>query len=111
MRVTCNDGEKEYKEWQVCEIGKQQYWHDDRIGDFSIEYTKAGGINSDLDGLHGPILRIKNINDWGSISLDEEAFSMDAASKYDYKEDGPWICYYNYNDGDVTADGKKREWG
>lgn len=113
MSVTCNDGKKEYTEWQVCEIEKRQYWRDDRIGDFSIEYTTAGGINSDLDGLHGPLLRVKTNNDWEAIDLDDldVAQSADAAEKHDYDKDGPRLCYYDFNDGSVTSDGKKREWG
>ena len=34
MSVWCDDGERKYDNPQVCEVGKQQYWTDDRIGDF-----------------------------------------------------------------------------
>ncbi|KAG8532950.1 uncharacterized protein KY384_002828 [Bacidia gigantensis] len=69
MSVECTDGKKEYNNFQVCEIGKQQKWHDDRIGDFSVEYTKAGGINSDTDGLTAPVLRFKGIGNWQDIDV------------------------------------------
>lgn len=43
----------------------------DQIGDFSVTYSKAGGIEGDkTDGLHSPILQFANINNWEPLDLD-----------------------------------------
>jgi hypothetical protein len=30
---------------QVCYVGGRQYLHHDKLGDFSVTYTKAGGVD------------------------------------------------------------------
>lgn len=39
-----------FNDWNVCYLDGEQFFHDDRVGDFSITFTKAGGVNSDEDG-------------------------------------------------------------
>jgi hypothetical protein len=36
--------------WNVCYLNGQQFFHHDLLGDFSVTFTQAGGINSDEDG-------------------------------------------------------------
>lgn len=111
MTVTCNDGEKKYDNFNVCEIGKQQYWNDDRIGEFSIEYSEAGGINSEKDGLHGPVLRIQGINNWEPLVLKDVAKNIqDEWTTAKAQKEGPRVCYYNYNQWS-GEDGKFLRWG
>ncbi|KAI4205312.1 MAG: hypothetical protein LQ346_001460 [Caloplaca aetnensis] len=96
MKVECNTGTHEYNKFQVCEVGDkekgdhQQYWHDPNIGDFSIQYTTTP------QGLAGPILRFKNINDWEPLVVDDIAKPKD--------ESGAQVCYYG-------VDGKSLWWG
>ena len=106
MAVTCEDVTKSYDDYKVCEVGKQQYWHDDRIGDFSIEYSKAGGINGEKkDGLHAPILRVKNIQNWEPIKVDDVAWYLED-SNYDHAKNGPRLCYYK-----LKETSQKLDWG
>ena len=49
----------------------RQYFHMDQIGDFSVTYSKAGGVDGDTtDGLHSPVLQFANINNWEPLDLD-----------------------------------------
>lgn len=42
-----------------------------KIGDFSIEYTQAGGVNGNKeDGLHHPVIKMANLNNWEPINVD-----------------------------------------
>ena len=61
-------------QWQVCYLGGRQYFHDDRVGDFSITWSQAGGVNGNTeDGLHHPILQLANIGDWDPLDVEENA--------------------------------------
>lgn len=31
--------------WNVCYLGGEQFMHDDAIGDFSVTFTEAGGVD------------------------------------------------------------------
>ena len=110
MAVTCDDGKKEYNNFQVCEVHKQQHWHDPRIGDFSIEYSKAGGINDGHDGLLGPLLRFKNINKWEVFDVDDVAISIDY-NDYTAKDGKSYVCWLNYHVNVSGQDSKKLDWG
>lgn len=40
----------------------RQYFNDPLIGDYSINYTQAGGVNGNTqDGLHHPILQVADV--------------------------------------------------
>ena len=55
----------------LTESSGRQYFHMDQLGDFSVTYSKAGGVNGDTtDGLHSPVLQFANINNWESLDLD-----------------------------------------
>ncbi|KAL8796249.1 MAG: hypothetical protein Q9195_001364 [Heterodermia aff. obscurata] len=57
-------------DWNVCYLNGRQFFTDPHIGDFSIEFTQAGGINGNTeDGLHHPQLRLANINNWDIIDV------------------------------------------
>lgn len=44
-----------------CHLGRQ-YFNDPLIGDYSITYTQAGGVNGNTqDGLHHPILQVADV--------------------------------------------------
>ncbi|KAF1846162.1 uncharacterized protein K460DRAFT_395645 [Cucurbitaria berberidis CBS 394.84] len=50
-------------DWNVCYLNGRQFFTHPEIGDFSIQYTKAGGVDGNKeDGLHDPILRLNNLN-------------------------------------------------
>ena len=97
-KVECDNGKRQYNNWQVCEVGKQQFWTDDRIGDFSIEYSSAGDDSKGItrDGLHHPILRFKSIDNWAPMKVEDNAKPKDS--------DGVQVCYYG-------EDGKTLWWG
>ena len=40
------------------------------IGDYSIEFTKAGGVTDNTDGLHGPVYRFANIGNWDALDVE-----------------------------------------
>ncbi len=49
--LSCTEGaSRSFSDWNVCYLNGQQFFHDDRVGDFSITFTQAGGVNSDEDG-------------------------------------------------------------
>lgn len=55
----------------VCYVGGRQFFHDARIGDFSIIFSEAGGVDSNtVDGLHTPILQLADIGDWTDIDME-----------------------------------------
>jgi len=44
-------------DWNVCYAGGRQYFNQPHIGDFSVTFTKAGGVNGDKqDGYALPML-------------------------------------------------------
>ena len=97
------------KDWQVCEVGKQQFWFDKRIGKFSIEYTGAGGINSERDGLHSPVLRFKNIHNWEPIVVEDGARDLELTD--DEVHDHPYLCFYDFHKRSQFEDGRDLTWG
>lgn len=81
--------------WNVCYRGGRQYFHDENIGDFSITFSEAGGVNGNKkDGLHTPILQVANINNWEPINVAEQAAA-----------DGNKLCQINGG-----GDGKLLSW-
>lgn len=51
-----------------------QYFHSDGLGDFSIQFTRAGGKDGDTtDGLHTPILRAAYIDNWTNMYPQEDS--------------------------------------
>jgi len=52
-------------------LAGRQYFSDPKLGDFSITYTKAGGVDGDTtDGLHSPVLQFANIGNNEKIDID-----------------------------------------
>lgn len=50
----------------------RNYFSDPSIGDFSVTYTKAGGVNGDTtDGLHSPVLHFANIGNNEDLNIDD----------------------------------------
>ncbi len=46
------------------------YFTDPDIGDFTVEFSKAGGKNGDtVDGLHNPIVKINNVANGDPIDI------------------------------------------
>ena len=79
--VEYQNDRKEYKDWNLCYVGGQQFLHDDRIGDFSVQSTNGSA------GLSQPILKLQTVNngqDW-----DVDAFAQDDQKLcgfcYDYR--------------------------
>ena len=104
MKVSCDGLVREYNDFQVCEVGKQQYWTDSALGDFSIEYSEAGGINAQTDGLHGPYLRFRNIGDWEPLKVEDYARNEYAPGDHDDEK----LCWYKK----APATGSKTwQWG
>ncbi|KAJ4375394.1 hypothetical protein N0V83_002481 [Neocucurbitaria cava] len=51
------------------------------IAEFSIQYTKAGGVDGNSeDGLHNPILKFANLNNWEA--MDVQAFIDNSAGEH-----------------------------
>ncbi|KAF2681924.1 hypothetical protein K458DRAFT_342944 [Lentithecium fluviatile CBS 122367] len=106
--VECNDGRKEYNNdhasWNVCYQGGRQYFHDDRIGDFSITFTEK---DREGEGLTTPILQVKNIGDWKEIPvapLAHQKWTADDCKAHMGTEcdNGPFMCHfteYDYSKG------------
>lgn len=78
-----------------------QHNSDPQIGEFSITFTQAGGIDGNTeDGLHHPILQIKNFNNWEKFDVqafidDEESQPHGKLCKKGYDWNGraiTWTC-------------------
>ena len=62
----------------------RQFFHHDKIGDFSIQFDRAGGIDGETeDGLHHPKLRLADINNWDTIDVQDLA---DKGKEDDHEE-------------------------
>lgn len=49
----------------------RQFFHDDHIGDFSVTFSRAGGVNGDTaDGLHTPILQLAAVSNWDPLDIE-----------------------------------------
>ena len=72
--VSCSvDGKVDYdKKWSVCYKGGVQYLTDERIGDFSVQFTAAENDYCP-EGLCGPVIKVGNFNNWMGIDAQEEA--------------------------------------
>jgi hypothetical protein len=58
-------------DWNVCYLHGRQYFTHPKIGDFSIEYTQAGGVDGNKeDGLHHPVIQMANLNNWEPLNVD-----------------------------------------
>ena len=80
------------------------HWTDDRIGEFSITYTKAGGVNAGSDGLFDPVGRFKNIQNWAPIRVD------DVLESQPDEDEGGRTCFYDDGELSVLDDGKLGKW-
>ncbi|KAK3176434.1 hypothetical protein OEA41_007757 [Lepraria neglecta] len=61
-------------DWQICYLGGRQYFTNPHIGDLSITFSKAGGVDGDTeDGLHSPILQLANINNLDPLDVEANA--------------------------------------
>ncbi|KAH7077767.1 hypothetical protein BKA63DRAFT_271590 [Paraphoma chrysanthemicola] len=73
--INCGASDKSYEKlpaWNVCYLGGRQYFTRPEIGDFSITFTKAGGIDGNKeDGLHHPVYQFANLNDWEPLNVQE----------------------------------------
>lgn len=83
--------------WQVCYLNGRQYFSDPNIGDFSVEFSEAGGVNGNTeDGLHTPILRVANIGN--NQPIDVQGMASASGNKLcDYHKDMNthdliWVC-------------------
>ncbi|KAL8988134.1 MAG: hypothetical protein Q9169_008605, partial [Polycauliona sp. 2 TL-2023] len=73
--VNCQvDGEKHYDdEWEVCRVGGEQFFTDDRIGEFSVTFTVAEAEKC-AEGLCRPIIKVQIFQDWAApIDAEDEA--------------------------------------
>lgn len=71
--------------------------NDPMIGDFSITFTEAGGVNGNTqDGLHNPILQLAQIGNWQPIDVQGEVAKIQAGQKSGV------LCDADGNDGGYT---------
>lgn len=69
--VSCLEKQQRHLHEILTTSSGRQYFHMDQIGDFSVTYSKAGGVDGDTtDGLHSPVLQFANIGDWEPLDLD-----------------------------------------
>ncbi|KAI1163101.1 hypothetical protein F5B18DRAFT_350822 [Nemania serpens] len=72
--VNCeqNDGwGQDMGPWDACYLNGQQFFHHDLLGDFSVTFTQAGGVNSDEDGLHHPMFQFAALNNWEPLNVED----------------------------------------
>ncbi|KAI0467601.1 hypothetical protein F4859DRAFT_494028 [Xylaria cf. heliscus] len=72
--VNCeqNDGwGQDMGPWNVCYLNGRQFFHHDLLGDFSVTFTQAGGVNSDQDGLHHPVYQFAALNNWEPLNVED----------------------------------------
>ncbi|KAH8165596.1 hypothetical protein CIB48_g2650 [Xylaria polymorpha] len=72
--VNCeqNDGfGQDMGPWNVCYLNGRQFFHHDLLGDFSVTFTQAGGVNSDEDGLHHPVFQFAALNNWEPLNVED----------------------------------------
>ncbi|KAI9797895.1 MAG: hypothetical protein M1833_005095 [Piccolia ochrophora] len=103
--IECSDGGKvEYKDWNVCYVGGRQHFHDDRIGEFSITFSQAGGQKgNEEDGLHTPILQVAYIDNWAEMDVEKFVTESD-------KDDSGKVCTEISYETAAYQDGKNKEW-
>ncbi|KAI9873415.1 MAG: hypothetical protein M1830_000437 [Pleopsidium flavum] len=104
--VECQVGGKvEYtNHWSVCHAGGRQYFTDDRIGDFSVTFSKKESDRCP-EGLCRPILQLENFKNWLEIDAEQENTNY-------YKPGGKGICHDSLSDkaSDMSEMGKKFWW-
>lgn len=104
VAVECDDGKKEYNDWNVCYVGGRQFFTDPRIGDFSVTFSEKDG-ESQGEGLTTPIIQVKYVADWLAIPVNDLAeqyqkfVSCDAdgglgGSPFRECGDGPFLCQH-----------------
>ncbi|KAI1380127.1 hypothetical protein F4677DRAFT_405916 [Hypoxylon crocopeplum] len=54
--------------WNVCYLNGRQFFHHDLLGDFSIQFTQAGG---DTDGLHHPVFQFAALDNWEPLNVED----------------------------------------
>ncbi len=74
--VSCAvDGDKVYdSEWQVCYAGGVQHFTDDRIGDFTVEFSMKESDRCP-EGLCRPILTVANFSNGTPIDAEQENYN------------------------------------
>jgi hypothetical protein len=105
LSVTCNDGEKQYNDWNVCYVGGRQYFNDPRIGEFSLTFAEKNGQGQG-EGLTTPILQVKYIDNWREIPVNGLAGEWNkhnsckegglVSSPFRECGNGPYVCHHGY---------------
>ncbi|KAI2611883.1 hypothetical protein GGR54DRAFT_632843 [Hypoxylon sp. NC1633] len=67
--------------WSGCGLNFHQLLYHELVGNFSVEFTQAGGVNSDVDGLHHPILSLAAYHDWYMLNIEDQL---------QWQKDGTW---------------------
>jgi len=98
--VQCGDDRRDYKDWNVCYVGGNQFFTDDRIGDFSVQFTK------DDNGLVGPVIALKDVGPWAPLVVEDTMIVGDVKVT-----DGK-LCRKGLEGGadDSSLHGKKLAW-
>lgn len=98
--VQCGDERRDYKDWNVCYVGGNQYFTDDRIGDFSVKFTE------DNNGLVGPVIALKDVGPWAPLVVEKTMIEGDVKVT-----DGK-LCRKGLEGGadDSSLHGKKLAW-
>ncbi|KAL1595302.1 hypothetical protein SLS60_009992 [Paraconiothyrium brasiliense] len=69
--------------WNECYLNGVNQLYYEKFGHFNVTFTQAGGVNSNKDGLHHPVISIEGFE--GSLELEP---LVDA-----YSDDGGNICH------------------
>ncbi|ORY58227.1 uncharacterized protein BCR38DRAFT_478034 [Pseudomassariella vexata] len=118
--------------WNVCYLGGRQFFTDPDLGDFSVTFTKAGGVDGNTqDGqvLHHPVVQLAGFNDWEPIDIqaivdeqgDRDEGKLCTFSHVTGTEQLQWVCGLPKNgarsafgmsiiDEDVDKDGYTPGW-
>ena len=84
------DGEKHYDdEWTECRVGGEQFFTDDRIGEFSVTFTVAEAEKC-KEGLCRPIIKAQNFQDWAPIDAEEEVDKRPDRLCHTGKDESAW---------------------
>ncbi|KAF2635693.1 hypothetical protein P280DRAFT_473621 [Massarina eburnea CBS 473.64] len=82
--------------WNNCYLNGVNQLYNKDFGHFNITYTQAGGVNSDRDGLHHPVIEIEGFE--GSLEIQPlaDAYSSDGGNvckaMRDFDESLGWTC-------------------
>jgi hypothetical protein len=96
----------------VCYLGGRQFFHDPRVGDFSITFT---GKDTEGEGLTRPVLQLADVGNWAEIpvsTLASEHLDLGICKKHAGVgcDKGPYICTYGDTGNGWPWDGRTRKW-